>query len=156
MKNNVLFYVWFVLIIMILLYCIFKEREELGCFRISIAKQCNEDKSVYIEGTKASPDDNTQVLTNKIISALSYHEKAGIWRRCVILATILIGILILFDRTFCNELAKWMALHIVFFCIFYFFFNYLNYHHFRKLKQNGTESLELLLKMCNVDTEKST
>ena len=39
----------------IFLYAILKEREELGCYRFSIARQCNDNNSVYYEKNESRP-----------------------------------------------------------------------------------------------------
>lgn len=67
-----------------------KEREELGCYRVSVAQQCDDHESVYIKGTHMEEGDTTQELYERMVSILSYHEKAGVWKRCVILSTILV------------------------------------------------------------------
>jgi hypothetical protein len=58
-----------------------KEREELGCYRLSIGRQCIDEESVYVKNTKAEPNDTTDDLYKRLGSILSYHEKAGVWRR---------------------------------------------------------------------------
>lgn len=140
---------WIIGLGTLLIYAILKEREELGCYRISIAKQCDEQQSVYLRGTKMNTTDTESVLYERLLSILSYHEKGGVWRRCVILATVILIITYTFDKAFCDLQAKWIALFMLYFTVFYFFFNYINYHHFRNLKNNGTEIMEHLFKKSN-------
>ncbi len=133
-----------------------KERLELGCNGSSVfqlEKQCNDDKSIYIDGTKPSPDDSVEKLYERLESTLSYHEKAGIWRRCFLLASacVLVVIALLrFDCLYKDSIYFGAVLLILFFAIIYFFFNFLNFHHMRRLKNNGMESLELLKKKCQL------
>lgn len=149
--KNVVYVIWCTFIFIILIYAVLKEREELGCYRISIAQQCIDDESVYIKGTKSMPDDTTDVLKDRVISALSYHDKGGVWKRCLIIATLIIVVIVLFEQAFCDRVAKWITLHVILFTILYFYFNYLNYHHFRNLKKNGVESLSLLMRACKLN-----
>lgn len=135
--------IWGVCVAIACVYAVLKEREELGCYRISIARQCDDANSVYVRGTKMEAGDSAKTLRARMASILSYHEKAGVWRRCLILATALVLVVALLG-SWCNATGKWIALHIVITCIIYFYFNYLNYHHFRNLKNNGLEILEKL------------
>jgi hypothetical protein len=141
--KNIPIILWVITIIILLIYAVLKEREELGCYRFSIARQCNDDESVYIKNTKMNKNDTKDILYDRMISILSYHEKAGIWKRCLIIGTILFLITFIMIDSKCNK-REWIALHLSFIMIIYFFFNYINYHHFRRLKQNGVEILEEL------------
>jgi hypothetical protein len=53
-----------IIIICIFLYAILKEREELGCYRFSIAKQCDDNNSVYVINTKMEDGDTKEILKN--------------------------------------------------------------------------------------------
>lgn len=64
--------------IITLYYAIMKEREELGCYRISIGRQCIDEESVYVKNTKAEFKDTCEDLHKRMESILSYQEKAGI------------------------------------------------------------------------------
>lgn len=140
----VVYTVFGILLLLIFTYAILKEREELGCYRVSIGRQCNDQQSVYLKGTKMSDDDDDTILREKLVSILSYHEKAGVWKRCVILATILLVVTILLDSAFASNIAKWIVMFVLYATIVYFYFNYVNFHHFRNLKNNGVEILETI------------
>ncbi len=130
-----------IIIICIFLYAILKEREELGCYRISISKQCDENNSVYLLNTKMENGDTKEILKKRLISIVSYHEKGGVWRRCYILSLVLLFIILIVDKISHkrNNIYYWIVLLLLFFTIHYFFFNYINYHHFRNLKENAIE-----------------
>jgi hypothetical protein len=136
-----------IIIICILLYAILKEREELGCYRFSISKQCDDNNSVYLLNTKMENGDTKEILKKRLISIVSYHEKAGIWRRCYILSLSLLFIIFIVNKISYKKdnIYYWLVLLILFFAIHYFFFNYINYHHFRNLKENGIEIINKLL-----------
>ena len=135
--------VWGTVICVAFAYAVLKEREELGCYRVSIARQCDDQQSVYVRGTKMTAGDSADVLKQRMLSILSYHEKAGVWKRCLILATVLVLVAALLE-TRCNGIGKWIVLHLAITCVMYFYFNYLNYHHFRNLKDNGVEILDAM------------
>lgn len=146
-----------ILLVSLLIYSILKEREELGCYRFSISKQCDEHNSIYLINTKNKKEDTTEVSKKRLISILSYHEKAGVWRRCYIISFVLVFIVFIVNtlsgksfikdnRLLYKELFYWIVLLLLFLAILYFFFNYINFHHFRNLKENGIEILEKLSK----------
>jgi membrane protein insertase Oxa1/YidC/SpoIIIJ len=148
-----------IIIIIIFVYAIFKEREELGCFKFSIAKQCDDNNSVYLINTKMKKKDDKEILIKRLISILSYHEKGGVWKRCYILSFLLIIIVFIVNKLYYSEnneeekkkekknyIYYWLTLLLLFFTIIYFFFNFINYHHFRNLKDNGIEIINTLIK----------
>lgn len=146
-----------IIIVVIFLYTVIyslrKERSENGCGGSSIfqiSKQCNDEKSIYVDESKPQSDDSVEKLYERIENALSYHEKAGVWRRCLLLATgcvIVTLFLMKFDCLYKESYIYFGAvLLLLFFCVFYFFFNFLNFHHMRRLKNNAMESLQLLKK----------
>ena len=129
---------------LITFYAIAKEREELGCYRISIARQCDDNNSVFLHGTKSTSKDTRKVLLSRMKSILSYHEKAGVWKRCFILGIILTMVAYSIVTAYTCGSHNWFIVHILFVTILYFFFNYINYHHMRNLKNNGMEILNRL------------
>lgn len=136
-----------IIIICIFIYAILKEREELGCYRFSIAKQCDENNSVYLLNTKMENGDTKEILKKRLISIVSYHEKGGVWRRCYILSLSLLLIILIVDKI-CykrDNIYYWIVLLLLFFAIHYFFFNYINYHHFRNLKENAIEIINKVI-----------
>lgn len=127
-------------------YALLKERQELGCRGWSASqRQCVDEDSVYVRGTAPEGDDRPAAKA-KLASILSYHEKGGVWKRCFLLATVLAYLAHATARaTACAGPGWTLAIHhLLFFAILYFFFNYLNYHHFRVLKHHGTELLRVL------------
>jgi hypothetical protein len=143
---------WIILVACTLFYAIMKEREELGCYRVSIARQCDDEDSVYVKGTHMEEGDNMQDLYARMMSILSYHEKAGVWKRCVILATILVVLAFLLlnlARTEEGLVGAWIMIYLMFCTVMYFFFNYMNYHHFRNLKRNGQDIMDRIMITCD-------
>jgi hypothetical protein len=131
----------------IIVYAVLKERQELGCYRFSIHRQCIDENSVYMKNTKGFETDSGKVLYEKMESILSYHEKAGVWKRCLILATtitLFIYIVSNINKKITNNIYQYVVFLLVIFAIIYFYHNFLNYHHFRKLKLNGIEILNLI------------
>ena len=144
--------VWIIVVIIsfILYYAVFKEREELGCYRFSIGRQCIDEDSVYVKNTKAEVGDNCNDLVERLKSILSYHEKAGVWRRCFLISfiiTIFVCVIYKINKKF-NTIYHYVTLLLVSFALLYFYHNYINYHHFRNLKRNGEEILQIMKQKC--------
>ena len=135
------------IIIYVTFYAIAKERQELGCKRSlsSIEKQCIEDESVYLHGTKPEENDSRDVLVKKMDSILSYHEKGAVWRRCWIIMIIIFVFVVVSEIGNCDlNIQRAIYLQLCIFFVLYFFFNYINYHHFRRLKNNGNAIMDIL------------
>ena len=143
-------YLFGFIFVLIIYYAVMKEREELGCYRFSIGRQCKDEESVFVKNTKTEPGDTCKDLYERMGSILSYHEKAGVWRRCFIIATIItFFVYIVYNINHkLNSVNQYVVLLLLIFTLIYFYHNYINYHHFRNLKQNGLEILELIKKKC--------
>lgn len=124
-------------------FALLKEREELACggWTPGGRRQCVDEESVYVRGTAPAADDDHRTAKAKLVSILSYHEKGGVWKRCFLLAAVLAYLAHTIARATacCADSAGWtLAMqHLVFFAVLYFYFNFLNYHHFRVLKRHG-------------------
>ena len=143
-------YILIFVICFILYYAILKEREESGCYRVSINRQCDDDESVYVKNTKMEKNDNCQDLLNRLGSIMSYHEKGGIWKRCIIIASICVGVIhIIYNmNSKFDTIYHYAILLLLIFTLIYFYHNYINYHHFRRLKNNGIEILNQIKNKC--------
>lgn len=148
--NYIPYIIIFIVISIVIYYAIAKEREELGCYRVSVGRQCIDDESVYVKNTRMERDDTCKDLVDRMTSIISYHEKGGVWRRCLILSlisTIFVFIVSQISKD-CKNIFYYLSIVIVNFCIIYFYHNYVNYHHFRLLKRNGTEILNEFKNKC--------
>ena len=143
-------YIICVVIFIILYYAIMKERKELGCYRISIDQQCNDEESVYVKNTKMETKDNCNDLMDRLKSIVSYHEKGGVWRRSIIISFLcIICIYIVYNiNKKLNTIYHYLILLLLIFTLIYFYHNYINYHHFRRLKNNALEILNEIKNKC--------
>lgn len=130
---------------LVVFYAITKEREELGCYRVSVGRQCVDEDSVYVKNTKMEDTDTSRDKMERLKSIVSYHEKGGVWKRCVILSLIAVFAVYLTYRLQSNfHLYSFLFLFLINFTIIYFYHNYINYHHFRLLKRNAIEIIDSL------------
>lgn len=134
----------------ILYYSIFKEREEQGCYKISIDRQCDDDESVYVKNTKMEKNDDCNDLFNRLESIMSYHEKGGVWKRCMILAVICVYAIYIFYNinSKIDTIYHYIILLLLIYTIIYLYHNYIYYHHFRRLKNNGIEIINKIKNKC--------
>jgi hypothetical protein len=139
-------YIVYFLFIFMIFYVLMKEREDAGCNGISIAHHCYDEESVYIRNTRGNSNDNCNDLTKKLISILSYHDKGGLWRRCFIIA-IIIAFFIYICYNVKNKY-NFIVVVLVICSFLYFYHNYVYFHHFRILKTNGIEILDLMKNKC--------
>ena len=127
-------------------YALLKEREELGCTSVGIKRQCDDDSSVFVRGTAPEASDTRASAKAKLVSILSYHEKGAVWRRCFLMASLLayLSFVVVRGMRCAGEGWSLAVQHLVFLAVLYFYWNYLNYHHFRRLKANGVALLHAL------------
>lgn len=154
MIQNIFYIIIFILVGLAIYYAIAKEREELGCYRMSIGRQCVDDESVYVKNTRMEKDDTCDDLINRMTSIISYHEKGGVWRRCLILSLVSSIFIFIVSQIYKENkddekiIFYYLSIIVVNFCIIYFYHNYINYHHFRLLKRNGKEILKEFKNKC--------
>jgi len=142
-------YVIFIILAAISYYSIAKERHELGCYRVLIGRQCKDENSIYVKNTKMNNADSCGDLISRMKSIISYHEKGGVWRRCFVISVmIVIFVHIVNMNSKFKNTYHYVVILLLTFTLLYFYHNYLNYHHFRNLKQNGVEILEKMQQMC--------
>ncbi len=134
--------IYFGIIMLIFIYSILKEREEFGCSKFSIKKQCDESKSIYFNNTYPLTTDNKKILIKKLKSLLSMHLKYAVWRKCFIITTVIIFITKCIDIEIKYEFL--IGLHLIILGILYFYHNYLNFHIYRIASNIGSKILKML------------
>jgi hypothetical protein len=130
-------------------YAFLKQRQEYGCTGslFSLNRQCIDENSVFFKDIKAQDTDTVRNLSKKVSSVLSYHEKAAVWRICLIMAAIFT--MIVFGLFPNGKHGDYISIHLFFFAALYFYFNFINFHHFRRLKVVGDSLLQDMLDKCN-------
>jgi hypothetical protein len=146
-----------IIIILILIisfyYIIYKEREISGCSDFTIAKHCDDSKSIYLLNTKMNNNDDSATLLYRLTNILSHSEKAAVWRKCLLLSAIC-TLFVFITYKINNKLDNiyhYLLLLLLFTSILYFYHNYLDFHFFRNLKNNGVEIIDALKKKCKLN-----
>ena len=125
---NVIFYkIYFGIIIIVFIYALLKERNEFGCSTyFSIKKHCDDKNSIYLKNTYPTYNDNNEILIKKLRKILSIHTKYAVWRKCFIMATVIM----IFTKGLNPNIKSHtlIGLHIVCMSIIYFYHNFINFH----------------------------
>lgn len=139
---------YWALVAAVTLYAVLKQRREAGCrgTLFTVRRQCRDDRTVYSRGLEPSPGDGLPDLLRKLDSALSFHEKAAVWRVCIIMALALTGVTALMVPA--AEPRALVGVHITAVGMLYFYFNYVNYHHHRTLQGIGKRLTARVAAVC--------
>ncbi len=123
----------------LVVYAFVRERQELGCFGLSVDEGCDDRKSVYLIGTEPEPRDTPEDALRKLSSILSYHEKGAIWKRRLLVAVALsiLGYVVFTKSGSIGGGWSFVIACMVFFSILYFEKNFENFHHHRELMRRG-------------------
>ena len=128
------YFIGFIFAILIF-YAILKEMKESGCYcYLSTGLRCIDENSVYVKNTKASKEDDSNELYKKLESILSYHEKGTIWRRCMIIASIItlfIYIIYNTNKTINNNINQYAIFIFIIFAIIHCYHTYIFFHNFK-------------------------
>jgi hypothetical protein len=143
MNNLIFVQLYLVIILGIFVYCILKEREEFGCSGITVKKQCNELKSIFFKSTTPLNTDTKKQLINKLKEILRLHEKNAVWRRCFILATIIIFVFKITNSEIKFE--SIITLHLIIIGIIYFYHNFMNFHVYRIANTIGNQIIDKII-----------
>ena len=139
---------------LILFLAMYNERADFGCqkkFGVSGAS-CADENSVYARGTKYQAGDAAETIKTKLKSLFGHHERAGVWKRCVVTAfmTSVVGYVVYVRGSFLDGHAAvprgWLFLitWLVTFSILYFVKNFENFHIYRVLQRHGLELISHL------------
>ena len=129
--------------ILALVYAILKERIELGCPKgFKLEKHCDDLKSIYMFDALPKKSDSKRVLTKKLISLLSMHEKAAVWRKCFIIGTVITVLTKGLSPDIDDKIL--IALHLSTVAILYFYHNFMNFHVYRQARNVGLDIIKRL------------
>lgn len=147
--------VLYALIAIIIRYALKMEISDLGCPYVGCDKQmCGDGNGTHYQGCDPEPDDDATETGKKIIKATMIHRKTVYWRRSII--TTVMGMLILWLVLF-RRLPTGPELMTGMFIlggIWYFSFNFYNYHHFDHAKNKVIKLVKILVEKCDGEPTK--
>lgn len=134
----------YIIIAIIVIYSIFKEREALGCPRLPDLGDCNNEIGKAVHGTKPFSNDSNEILYSKIDKAAAYNNRFVFWRVAIITSFIGAFVLwfILFRRV--PSEVELTVIMLVFSSITYFTNNFYKFHLSDYIKRNIQKSVEIL------------
>ena len=143
--SKITFKLYMLSIPLVIFYAISKEREEFGCKKISIEKQCNELESVYLKGTKFETADTKKILYTKLKKLISLNDNVTFWKKSYIMSTIICIVI----QNFISDIKDHVliTLHITIFAILYFYLNFMFFHIDLQAKKIGFELVDKLSSM---------
>ncbi len=134
----------YIIVTIVILYALYKERQALGCSNFFDGKDCDNINGKAVKGTTPFSGDSSEELLDKIELGARYQERFVKWRAFLIvsfLATLLIWFVLY--KKFPNEWELITVMLILFFAMssassFYTF------HLYNYVKRNIGDSAEML------------
>jgi hypothetical protein len=134
----------YIVIIIIILFAIYKERQALGCPNIPDGTDCDNANGKAVKGTKPSNNDSNNVIYEKIILGSKVSERMVTWRLSLLLSFFCVFIMYFFmyQRI---PLEKELAIGMfVITAIVYFTLNFYKFHLYDYVENNIFECIEIL------------
>lgn len=143
-------YILFIILTTLLLYVIAKERVEHGCSgSFSVKPHCNDMEHIYVKNTIPESNDSCKDIFSKLESLVSFSEKGAVWRRSMIVSFFCCLIVyFVYNINKKLEIQHYNILFLLLFTIIYFYHNYIDYHYFRHIKNNGIKISKTLEEKC--------
>lgn len=136
---------WIYLVIaLVFVYALYKEREALGCPTIPNGEDCDNANGKAVRGTKPLPTDPTPVIFDKIRKAADFADRWVVWRISFLISlpSVLLIYFFLYQR-FPDEHETLMGLFIIS-AIVYFALNFYKFHLINYVKDNIDEGVKIL------------
>lgn len=135
----------YIILVVLLIYAIIKEREALGCSS-NICQDCDNQNGKAVKGTKPDETDTTDEIYDKIYKAATFTDRFVTWRIGYIVgffAAILVVFLLY--QSFPTEL-ELLVITLVVGILIYFTFSFYNFHLIKCIEKNIRESAAILQK----------
>lgn len=134
----------YILIGILALYALYKEREALGCPTIPNGEDCNNQEGKAVKGTRASPYDTEIDLFLKLKRAGSYKDRFVFWR-VALLSSIVCSFVIWFIL-YRRIPSEWelVVLIVVISSVTYFTDNFYKFHLVDHVKKNIEEIVDIM------------
>lgn len=135
-----------ILMIVLALYAVLKEKEASGCKdQVSLKQFCDDFKSDWVKDSVPSVDDTVPDILNKLQASSRAYEKVAIWRRCLIISTAIMLAIVAFAFPLFKSKHDWcflIPIHLMIFLGMYFNYNHQNFHVNNRIKTNVDTLIE--------------
>nr|QBK86624.1 MAG: 3 transmembrane helices protein [Marseillevirus LCMAC102] len=139
----------YVIVVIIILYAVYKERQALGCSYFFNGKDCDNSNGKAVEGSHPFTTDNTSEILDKIKYAAAYQDRFVKWRSFLIVSFLMTGLIwfIIYKKM----PSEWEL--VVFLMVLFLGMslstNFYRFHLSNHIEHNIDESVEILRQRLN-------
>lgn len=134
----------YIVIAIILVYCLYKERQSLGCGSLFSLDDCDNANGKAIKGSTPLQTDSTGTLYEKIDVAATYTERFVYWRVAYITAIVILLLLyFIIDRRIPSE-REFVIGILVIMAVAMFINGFYKFHMSDYAKNNILHAVEIL------------
>lgn len=132
------------IILLLVVFCIYKERQALGCKDIPDGSDCKNNLGKAVIGTKSNFSDSDKKIFENIIFASEYANRDVVWRRAFLISCVsaIVIIWILYQRL--PSEIEFTVIIIVITILMYSSSNFYKFHLIDHIQNNITESVNIL------------
>jgi hypothetical protein len=134
----------YLLIGLFVIHVLYRERIDLGCPTNPIGTSCSNKDIAIVRDTRPEPSDPTPTLLKKVDKAANFANRWVTWRLAILLSVpaIILIYYITYQR-FPSELELLVGI-VVITGVTYYTINYYIYHFIDQVKDNITDSVDIL------------
>jgi hypothetical protein len=134
---------WIYLLIgVVVVYALIKEREQLGCF--SWGKDCDNSNGKPLRGTQCDSDDATSEVCEKMKQAADFSSKWVIWRLALLSSLIAVLLIFLFLYQRMPSEIETLASMFIITCVIYFTIAFYQFHLLKPAKEHLHTGIDIL------------
>lgn len=136
---------WLYLLIgLLLIYALYKERQALGCPTVPNGEDCRNAQGKAVSGTTPSERDSTSDLYQKLKLAASFADRWVMWRMAFLMSAVGLALCFFFwYRRLPTEFELALGLFVLT-AVFYFTMNFYKFHLMSHVRKNIDQTVELL------------
>lgn len=139
----------YIIIALILIFAVYKERQALGCPNIPNGRDCDNAHGKAVDGTEPLPSDPLHVLLSKISRASAFMNRWVTWRLAIIASFICTTVVWFFVfQSFPSEFQLSISMFVIS-AVVYFTLNFYKFHLGDYIQDNVSKSVSLVKKTCH-------
>jgi hypothetical protein len=134
----------YLLIVLVFVYALYKERQALGCPNIPNGEDCDNANGKAIKGTRPLPTDTTPVIFDKMRMAADFADKWVVWRGALLLSIPCVFLIYFFlYQRIPLEHELLMGMFVIT-AVVYFVLNFYKFHLMDYARNNIDEGIKIL------------
>jgi hypothetical protein len=137
---------WIYLLIgILLLYVLYKERQALGCKTIPDGSDCDNANGKAVKGTEPHPRDTIEKLYSKIEKASKFMDRWVMWRMALLLSFVCIMLIYFFLYQRIPTEEELVVGMFIITSLLYFTMNFYKFHLVHHIEKNIKSALNNLI-----------